>query len=85
MEYNASSIVVKSETAIEQPYLIAKRLSEDYPFVPPAFIQRGITACHLAGVPVSHFEERYLIGDRSIPPEQELIYIYREILKEERA
>ena len=80
-DYNASSIQIRESS--NDVWSSAIALSDKYR-KNVDFIQRGLMACSLAGVGFDYFINRYLEGDDSIPMNEEVNIISRELQREDR-
>lgn len=80
MTYSAANIKIEEDPQFD--YLKIRELSEKYNR-PEVFVKRGFEACRLARVDPSYFIQRYLDGDRSIPVNQDVADISRELQKSE--
>jgi hypothetical protein len=83
--YTAASIRVLTEADVVERWDWAKInvLASQYG-ADPGFVGRAIEACNRAGVPIEHFVQRYLQGDRTAPRRPALDEAMRQVALEDR-
>jgi len=79
-EYNASNIKIKQYAT--EPWEMSISLAETF-HKDEKLIQRGLTACKLAGVDYSYYIDKYL-KQLDIPLNEDVNAIYRELMNKAR-
>lgn len=81
IDYDTGAIVILTpqEAAERHPFAAATDLIARYPTKPPEFISRLVQACVEADYPIHLAEQRYLKGDKSIQPTEELLRCHKNL------
>jgi len=79
--YDASNIEIREEAV--DIFALSVALAEEYK-KPAEWIQRGLQACYLASVPRSYFIRRYMQEDSTVPKNEKVDEISRQLQLEAR-